>query len=451
MNSVNKYSTKSRKYAIESRKDSEADRLKFMITNMATNKAYLYAINKSEDDNSEQILKNFRERFTWYRKGWRSIPKEAIKKGWFGEKFSKNVYPPLCIDLELAAVCDLACPHCYRQYIATPDKIMDMKLALKLIDQAADLGVPSMKFNWRGEPLLNPQIPDIIDYAKQKGILETIINTNATKLDNKMAKKLIDAGLDLMTYSFDGGTKETYELMRPGRFEKNSFDRVYSNIRNFSEIRNSLGSVFPRTKIQMVLTEDSFDEQDSFYSLFDDCVDDISVKQYTERGGKLTDLNDDLFEQANNFLSNNGISPDAQIMRDADESLYVSTGRLPCEQPYQRLLVTYDGKVSMCCYDWGSMHPVGYVDDLAIRLGESELEKIKNKSDNKDKGFDMMKLEMPPKFNVPEPIINTLQEIWIGKEIDRVRHSHVEGKLEEITICKGCPFKETYQWKKVDL
>jgi len=63
----------------------------------------------------------------------------------------------------------------------------------------------------------------------------------------------------------------------------------------------------------------------------------------------------------------------------------------------------------------------------------------------------MMKLEMPPKFNVPEPIINTLQEIWIGKEIDRVRHSHVEGKLEEITICKGCPFKETYQWKKVDL
>ena len=31
-----------------------------------------------------------------------------------------------------------------------------------------------MKFNWRGEPLLNPSLPEIIDYAK-KGVLETII------------------------------------------------------------------------------------------------------------------------------------------------------------------------------------------------------------------------------------------------------------------------------------
>ena len=27
-----------------------------------------------------------------------------------------------------------------------------------------------------------------------------------------------------MIYSFDGGTKDTYEKMRPGRFGKNNFD-----------------------------------------------------------------------------------------------------------------------------------------------------------------------------------------------------------------------------------
>ena len=66
-----------------------------------------------------------------------------------------------------------------------------------------------MKFNWRGEPLLNPKIYEYISYAK-RGILETIINTNATNL-TKQIQKLIDSGLDLMIYSFDGGTKKTYE------------------------------------------------------------------------------------------------------------------------------------------------------------------------------------------------------------------------------------------------
>ena len=172
---------------------------------------------------------------------------------------------PLCIDLEVASVCDLACPHCFRQFISTPDKIMKKDLAFKLIKQAAKMNVPSMKFNWRGEPLLNPHLPEIIDFAKRNGVLETIINTNATKLDREMSKKIINSGLDLMIYSFDGGSKESYEKMRPGRFKKNNFDEVYKNIKNFSLLKNEMKSEFPRTKIQMVLTDDTFHEQDKYF------------------------------------------------------------------------------------------------------------------------------------------------------------------------------------------
>ena len=58
------------------------------------------------------------------------------------------------------------------------------------------------------EPLLNPHIHEIIAYAKKKGIIDTIINTNATQLTREMSIKLIDAGLDHIIYSFDGGTKK---------------------------------------------------------------------------------------------------------------------------------------------------------------------------------------------------------------------------------------------------
>ena len=144
----------------------------------------------------------------------------------------------------------------------------------------------------------------------------------------------------------------------------------------------------------MVLTEDTFAEQDEYFSLFKDIVDDVSVKQYTERGGKISDVSEEylrsacsneITEGSNKNYVTKKIDANAEIMKDSDGNLFVSKGRLPCEQPYQRMLVTYDGRVSMCCYDWGSMHPVGYVDKLAIETGEKEYNKIKKKLIKKPK------------------------------------------------------------------
>ena len=75
-------------------------------------------------------------------------------------EFFSNINP-LCVDIETASICDLACPHCYREYLITPDKIMDEKLYKKIIDQISDLGIPSIKLNWRGEPLLNQKFMNI--------------------------------------------------------------------------------------------------------------------------------------------------------------------------------------------------------------------------------------------------------------------------------------------------
>ena len=450
----------SRKLAIKNLKGSDEQmRVSWMLENMIENKTFKYLLENEKSENKNILLKSLQERYKTYRSQWRGNAKFAVKNNLIEKKFNDSDIKPLCIDIETASVCDLACPHCYRQFIATPDKIMSKKLAFKIIDQASKLNVPSMKFNWRGEPLLNPSLPEIIDYAKKSGVLETIINTNATKLNLDMGKKIINSGLDLMIYSFDGGSKKSYEKMRPGRFKKNSFNEIYQNILNFHKLKKKLKSVFPRTKIQMVLTEDTFAEQDEYFSLFKDIVDDVSVKQYTERGGKIRDVGEQYLRSAcsneniegsnKNYVTKK-IDPDAEIMKDSDGNLFVSTGRLPCEQPYQRMLVTYDGRVSMCCYDWGSMHPVGYVDQLAIETGEKEYIKIKKKADEKKKGFNLMKLELPKIFNEPLKEVKTIEQIWYGEDINFVRTKHSKNLLEEVPICKGCPFKETYSWQKIN-
>ena len=437
--------------AIQNLKGGEKEKVIWMVSNMKKNKAFLYKNNSSKDKSFENLLKEFQDRYINYRKNWSDQPKKIINEKLIGEKLKTKHIGPLCIDIEVASVCDLACPHCYRQYISTPDKIMNYELALKLIDQAAEMNVPSMKFNWRGEPLLNPKLPEIIDYAKKRGILETIINTNATKLDEKMSKKIINSGLDLIIYSFDGGTKENYEKMRPGRFSKNKFEDVYENIKNFQKIRKEMNSVFPRTKIQMVLTDDTRSEQKKYFELFGDIVDDVSVKQYTERGGNLKDIDKNFKKHLKEDVSNlkNKFGSEASILKDSNNNIFVSEGRLPCEQPLQRMLVTYDGRTSMCCYDWGSMHPVGYVDSLATNIGDKEFKKIKEKADKKEKGFEMMKLDLPKKYNEPENKVSSLKDIWYGKEINLVREKHINAKLNDVEICKQCPFKETYKWKKI--
>ena len=435
-----------RKIAIQSlnKKISSEDlKLKIMTEFMSQNKSYILNKNKTGDEN--KFLQDLKSNYLNYRKNWTLQPKEIIKNKLTNIDIEKNKIIPLCVDIEVAAVCDLACPHCYRQFIATPDKIISEKLCKNLIDQASDMGVPSIKFNWRGEPLLHPKLSEFILYAKQKGILETIINTNATMLSEKMCEKLIESGLDILIFSFDGGSAKTYEKLRPGRFKENSFNNVYENIKNFKKARDKAKSQLPLTKVQMVLTEDTFQEQDEFFKLFDDYVDDVSVKQYTERGGELDTLKIDL-------INKNKISKDKQnneLLRDPDGNLFISKGRLPCEQPYQRMLVTYDGRVSMCCYDWGSMHPIGYVDQLAIDIGDKDYKKIKDQIAIKKKGFELMKPVMPKNFNFPKKEVLSLQQVWTGYEMDKVRSKHMNDKLEEVEICKKCPFKETYEWELI--
>ena len=423
------------------------DRVTYMLNNMSDNPAYLYAVNDNRLENKEELLEVYKYKYAEYRRLWFDQSKECIDKSFFGPELIKNDYIPLCIDIETASICDLACSFCYRESLATPDKIISEKLFEKIIDQVSDMGVPSIKLNWRGEPLMHPKLPRMIDYAKRKGILEVIINTNATHLSANISQKLIDAGLDLMIYSFDGGTKETYERMRPGRFKRNSFDMVYENIVEFSKIRKQNGAKFPRTKIQMILTEETHKEQDSFFNLFNDCVDEVTVTQYSERGGNIEDLSKSDQQVYKNLCRGLDLPNDTPYLRDSEGNISVSNHRIPCDQPYQRMLVTYDGRVAMCCYDWGAMHPIGYVSDDCFKDEDADKKLVMQRISDKRKGFDLLsEVAIPPKFNQPIKKIQTLKDIWIGEEVEKVRKTHACGQVDQVDICKKCPFKDTYNW-----
>ena len=372
---------------------------------------------------------SFKKKFQYYRTAWNGQPDQIISE--FNKDNTNqnykldNSFNPLCIDLELASICDLACPHCFREYLATPDKIMNIEFAKKIILDAVNNSIPSIKFNWRGEPLLNPNLGKLIKFAKDKGMLETIINTNATNLTEKKGIELINSGLDYMIYSFDGGTKETYEKLRPGRFKKNKFEKVVENIKKFNDLKKRLNAKFPYTKIQMVLMNNNRNEVESFFEIFDNIVDEVTVTPYQERGGNLDDLSKKNLEILKKYLSNNNLPEDTPYMIDGEENIFISTGRKTCKQIFQRLMVTYDGKAGMCCNDWGAQYNLGYLSNLGFDSKKQEKTVIRNVKENK-KGFELLKdIKMPTEYNKPPKQVSNINEIWNSKQLNKVRNTHL--------------------------
>ena len=98
------------------------DRIEYYVNNMKFNKAYqLYLEKNKTKDLDRKILNKFIEEYTNYRNDWTN----PLQR--------KNSSKPLSVDIETASICDLACPHCSREYIITPDKVMDEKLYTSII------------------------------------------------------------------------------------------------------------------------------------------------------------------------------------------------------------------------------------------------------------------------------------------------------------------------------
>ena len=128
----------------------------------------------------------------------------------------------------------------------------------------------------------------------------------------------------------------------------------------------------------MVLTKDTRDEIEDFFDLFSNYVDDVTVTQYTERGGNLEKIPKKEKNKIDELIKKNDLSNNTNFFLEANGDLNVSVGRKPCYQLFQRLMITFDGRVAMCCHDWGAQHCLGFIDKKSFDIDETlkNLEKI---------------------------------------------------------------------------
>lgn len=248
---------------------------------------------------------------------------------------------PLNLDLELCSLCSLRCPFCYwgesqfqedmkaKDHDGGPMKRpMPTEMAMRLIDQASDLGVPAMKFHGRGDGIHHPDYSKIITYAKSKGtFLELLVNTHGMATPDKMDGLM---AADKVMISLDSTDPTRYGTMRVGGRLSNAVWTVHELLRRGHK----------NVWVRRVLTAENREEPfvENCKSIFGDRV---HVSEHFAFPGRNT-----------------------SFVEGQDPATWP---RQYCAYPSVRLMITASGLALPCCVDWRQEMVVGDVSVLSLK------------------------------------------------------------------------------------
>ncbi len=155
---------------------------------------------------------------------------------------------PLVVAVEASSRCNLRCRMCFQGSMdkcrpKQNDRLMDWSVYERFLSELEDHRLYSIVYASRGEPLLHPRIDDMIRAAKERGVMDSKLNTNATLLSEEMSRRLLASGLDLLVFSVDSVTEEIYRAIRGI-----SVAPVLENIDRFLKIRKE---EFPQSKMKV--------------------------------------------------------------------------------------------------------------------------------------------------------------------------------------------------------
>ena len=248
---------------------------------------------------------------------------------------------PLAVICELVSTCNLACPMCYtnteefKYSVVGAQRMLPYETVCRVIDECAELGVPSILFSWRGESALYhsrfngevKRLPDVFAYARKKGILETTCLTNGQGIDEKMARAIVAAEPSWINFSIDG-LGDVYNKVRTPR----KYEEALEKVKTFMAVRERLGAKKPLVKVQ------------TLWSAIKN-----NPEEYLEVMGNIVDK-----------VSYN-IDMDFERIHLVPDPNYI------CYRLWQRLAVTSHGDILKCPSDFQKEQVLGNVESKSIK------------------------------------------------------------------------------------
>ncbi len=169
-----------------------------------------------------------------------------------------NVYTgPRKVEIYPTLNCNARCLACWRYSplnkgdLPPKDSYLPKDIFLKAVDGLAELGTEEIAFSGGGEPFLHPDIFEIIERIKKRG-LSCSVYTNLIPLKGSDVKRLVELGVDHLTCSIWAGDAQTYVKTHPG-FSEKTFEKVKRTLMEIKNIKERLGVAKPEISINNVI------------------------------------------------------------------------------------------------------------------------------------------------------------------------------------------------------
>ena len=127
--------------------------------------------------------------------------------------FEGGLKAPIGVACEITGACNAKCLHCCVQATRSPiPNELTTEEWKRVIDELCDLEVFEITFTG-GEPLLRPDLEELIEYSSSKGLTTTLL-TNGYYLTESKLESIMSAGVKGIIVSLDGADAETHDKFR---------------------------------------------------------------------------------------------------------------------------------------------------------------------------------------------------------------------------------------------
>jgi radical SAM protein with 4Fe4S-binding SPASM domain len=253
---------------------------------------------------------------------------------------------PISISFEPTTSCNLRCPECpsgLREF-TRPTGMLQSNFFRQTIDEIHK-DLLYLIFYFQGEPYLNPQFLEMVQYASQKGIY-TATSTNAHYLTSQKAKETVESGLDRLIISIDGTTQDVYESYRVG----GKLEKVLEGARHIVKWKKELNSKKPFVFFQFLVVKPNEHQIEDIKKL----AAEIGVDQVRFKTAQVYDYENDpnqLIPETDKY---------SRYRKDKNGKMTIKSGlQNHCWRLWSGNVITWDGLVVPCCFDKDAMHQLG--------------------------------------------------------------------------------------------
>ncbi len=261
---------------------------------------------------------------------------------------------PVSVSFEPTTSCNLRCPECpsgLRQF-TRPTGMLQKNFFKETIDDIHKELV-YLIFYFQGEPYLNPEFLEMVQYASAKKIY-TATSTNAHYLTDENAKKTVESGLDRLIISIDGTTQDVYKQYRIG----GNLDKVIEGAKNIVKWKKELNSKKPFVFFQFLVVKPNEHQIEEVKKL----AKEIGVDEVRFKTAQVYEYETD----PNNLIPEN--DKYSRYKKNSD-GIYVAKNKLAnrCWKLQHANVITWDGLVVPCCFDKDAMHQLGNLKNQSFK------------------------------------------------------------------------------------